>query len=394
MPTKKRGAVSRFFDPFKEENEEFDRQQSEIRKLQVEQLRRNVEESRPRFSQSDITDPGRLKETPQRTEELKKQIFNQEFESPDARIKALSDFVTGKTKQLKEEQPSLTRSEFIARSVPKPSAASAKPPVSTEDFLALTSGEPKQLEERFGKEGIPGRLVSPAAQGVRTKETRELKEAVRKQQAIDREKKIQREGKQRIQDITLKFGKEIDTDPILKKFEEQSINLAAVSELADIVKTGNTVAFSALGVKMARGMGEVGVLTEQDIRRYVLSGRLDRKAADTLSFWIKGKVTDATLDEIQQITDVIRDSFTKKSQPRLNRKIKRFSRVMGLSIKETAKQLAVEFVPTLTDMLEGKDIPAQLKVEAARLRDAGELEVNIIDLINQEMNARKAGGQR
>ena len=43
--------------------------------------------------------------------------------------------------------------------------------------------------------------------------------------------------------------------------------------LIDLVKSGNTVAFSALGTKTAKAMGEVGVLTESDIARYVRSGR-------------------------------------------------------------------------------------------------------------------------
>ena len=62
-------------------------------------------------------------------------------------------------------------------------------------------------------------------------------------------------------------------------------------------------------------MGEVGVLTDQDVQRYVKAGMLSRKAGDTLSTWIKGKPTQATMSEIKQITSVLKDTHGDRLQP-------------------------------------------------------------------------------
>lgn len=132
-------------------------------------------------------------------------------------------------------------------------------------------------------------------------------------------------------------------DPIIKEANKQDLSLNAVNALQRLTEEGNTVAFSGLGTKMARGMGEVGVLTEQDIKRYVRSGRLDRKAADTLSSWVRGRPTEATLSEIGQITDVINDSFQSKLQPRYDRYIETYSKQEGVTPEEFASKLSLPY---------------------------------------------------
>lgn len=47
--TKRRGFISRFLDPFKEENEAFERQQAEFNRLKLERLRQQVAEQDPTF---------------------------------------------------------------------------------------------------------------------------------------------------------------------------------------------------------------------------------------------------------------------------------------------------------------------------------------------------------
>ena len=132
-------------------------------------------------------------------------------------------------------------------------------------------------------------------------------------------------------------------DPIIKEVNKQDLSLNSVNALAGLVSDGNTVAFSGLGTKMARGMGEVGVLTEQDIKRYVMSGRLDRKAADTLSKWIRGAPTDATQEEIGQIVNVMRDTFQQKIQPRYDQFIKTYANIEKISPEEFANKIRLPY---------------------------------------------------
>lgn len=134
-------------------------------------------------------------------------------------------------------------------------------------------------------------------------------------------------------------------DPRIKPLYTQDIGLRQIGDIKKIASDGNTVAAAALGVKMARGMGEVGVLTESDVTRYITSGRLDRKAADTLSRWMLGKPTNATMNEIQQISDVLRETFSDKIQPVYNEYIDSFSEVEGLTPDDVSKKMAIPYNP-------------------------------------------------
>lgn len=376
MPENKRkGIISTLFPGFssriqaEREEGELDR---ELRRLQIEEARRKVEVDKPEFSIFNLPQNREL------TEEAKKNISDIFGVASGAPSKTAG---IGDVTSRQFDAPKLTRSEFIQRALPKTSTTTK--PSSTLGAKSSGFADDATIKEIFGENVSPdfdpsiGQLKLKQKSNQR-EETRKLKEEIRKQAALDKERRITRQKTERLENQFLKFGKEVDTDPILKEFKKQEINLGAVSQLVDIVSSGNTVAFSALGTKMARGMGEVGVLTEQDIKRYVNSGRLDRKAADTLSQWILGRATTATLAEIKQISDVLKDSFSRGGQPRINAKLKRFSRVTGIPLQEVSDKLAIPFVPTLTDVLERKDIPQALKVKAAILRDKGILEAEIL----------------
>lgn len=135
-------------------------------------------------------------------------------------------------------------------------------------------------------------------------------------------------------------------DPRIKPLYAQNIGLKQVGEISNLVRGGNTVAAGALGVKMAKAMGEVGVLTDADVARYVQSGRLDRMAADKLSKWTRGLPSDATQAEIGQIAQVLSDSFSEKIQPIYNEYIDQFSEVEGLTPDEVSKKMAIPYSPT------------------------------------------------
>lgn len=145
-------------------------------------------------------------------------------------------------------------------------------------------------------------------------------------------------------------------DPVIKEVRKQELSLAAVDGLSTLVKEGNTVAFSALGTKMARGMGEVGVLTEQDIKRYVRSGQIGQKAADTLSTWLRGKPTEATQEEISDITKAMRSAFVEKVQPRYDQFIDTYSNIEKMKPEEFASELRIQYKPKTGGINEqGKD---------------------------------------
>lgn len=155
------------------------------------------------------------------------------------------------------------------------------------------------------------------------------------------------------------YGKQIETNPIITALNKQNLGLHNVDEMSQLVAKGNTVASSAMGMKMARAMGEVGVVTENDVKRYVQSRKISQAAADKLSGWLNGVPSDATLDEVNQITKVLRDSYDEQVQPIYNRYITRFSKAYKITPEEAADRLAFPYNPnpTSSDSSRGGGLP-------------------------------------
>jgi len=91
---------------------------------------------------------------------------------------------------------------------------------------------------------------------------------------------------------------------------------------------------------MAKTMGEVGMLSESDVTRYVQAKALDRSAADKLNKWIKGVPTTATLNDIQQIGKVMRQKFTEQIQPIIASYAQQMSTGLGITEEEAINYLA------------------------------------------------------
>lgn len=147
----------------------------------------------------------------------------------------------------------------------------------------------------------------------------------------------------RINKTVLQYTESLEKNFVLREMRRQNIGMDAAVNLLGLAEEGNTVAASALGMKIARGLGEVGVLTESDVVRYIQSGQLDRKAADILSRWLQGKPTEATLNEIDQISQAIEDSFATRVQPIYDDYVNRLARNLKISPEDAAYRLAVPY---------------------------------------------------
>jgi len=216
-------------------------------------------------------------------------------------------------------------------------------PLAPDEFTgnSLNAVENEPLLKAYPR-GIPKETVS-MMETMRTRdESRDLKKL--QQLALNEDRAARRN--ERVDKNILQYTEALERNPIHKKLREQQIGIQQAGEMAELSKAGNTVAASALGVKMAKAMGEVGVLTEQDVRRYVTSGRLDRKSADVLSMWVQGRPTEATLDEIAKIKDVMEESFDNKVQPIYNTYINRLSRNYGMTPEEAAFKMDIPYRPS------------------------------------------------
>lgn len=160
----------------------------------------------------------------------------------------------------------------------------------------------------------------------------------------------------RINAEALNFYNQMQNNFVLKHLKEQAIGLDTASQLDKLVQSGNTVAASGLGIKEAKGLGEVGVMTDLDVKRYMQSGKISQKAGDILSGWILGRPTDATLGDIQEINGVIKDVLATKVQPIINNYVEALSANLGMTKEEAARRLAVKYIPMKNDVVPPPDL--------------------------------------
>lgn len=126
----------------------------------------------------------------------------------------------------------------------------------------------------------------------------------------------------------------LQSHPILKSYFKEGVGLNSAKKLFDLAKSGNTSAFSSFGTKMARAMGEVGVLTDTDVVRYITSQKLSQKVKDKLNLWAQGIPSEATTDELDDILNVLSFAFEQKARPTIEAGLK--------STKEIAKMNGFE----------------------------------------------------
>lgn len=206
---------------------------------------------------------------------------------------------------------------------------------SPDVMQAAEEGNYPQIASLSGGKGISSKLLPFMSQAMARKGVQGRADESNADRDLNRQLRIDKG----IADI----GIRIDSHPMIKKLKEQEFAIDQVSTLIEMARSGNTVSAAAMGLKMAKAMGEVGVMTDADIRRYVESGKLSQAAADKLSKWIKGKPSKATLDEIEQISNAMKGSFNKKVQPIYDRHVNLLSRNYGLSQEDAAFRLDVPY---------------------------------------------------
>lgn len=129
------------------------------------------------------------------------------------------------------------------------------------------------------------------------------------------------------------------SDPRVKPLYEARIGNQEVNVMLDEIKNGNTTAAASLGKKVATAMGEGSRTTDEDVKRYVTSGKLSQAAGDKLSKWFKGVPTDATQEEIGQMVNALSGIYNDTVVPIYNEHVERAANIQGIPYEEAAIKL-------------------------------------------------------
>ena len=142
------------------------------------------------------------------------------------------------------------------------------------------------------------------------------------QLAIDREKlNVSREASSRADkreerlvrsNLYTQIRGTLKDDPRFKKAIEQRETFEEIDQLIPQLKSGNQAALAATGTKLARAMGEVGVLTDQDVTRYLGQYSWGRQLMTWWTRGAKGELPDAVIGEIKSNSDLFKNAATKR----------------------------------------------------------------------------------
>ena len=103
-------------------------------------------------------------------------------------------------------------------------------------------------------------------------------------------------------------------DPTYKKTSEQMVEFDQVGDIIDQAQSGNQAAVAALGTKLARAMGEVGVLTDTDVVRYVQGTSWGRKLQDWAKRGFEGELSEDTINDMLDNIDTIQDKLNNNKE--------------------------------------------------------------------------------
>lgn len=161
-----------------------------------------------------------------------------------------------------------------------------------------------------------------------------------KQQTEQRKEKDQM---RRFNSDIYKVRKDFLADPVVKELRKQDISFDQAESLLKAMEQDNQVALGPLGTKMARAMGEVGVLTDQDVVRYISSEGVSRRAQDFFSKKWDGKLSDLSTKDLTDINNIMRMGATRRiSQLRddyVDAAYENFGKQYGIPREEVSKRI-------------------------------------------------------
>lgn len=102
------------------------------------------------------------------------------------------------------------------------------------------------------------------------------------------------------------------SDRIINKVREQAQTFDEVQPLLQASADGNEAAIAALGTKMARSMGEVGVLTDADVVRYLGNTSYARQVSSWANRKFEGELPKGQLNDLKKVVNMLNDVYKTK----------------------------------------------------------------------------------
>lgn len=122
-----------------------------------------------------------------------------------------------------------------------------------------------------------------------------------------------------------KFAKTLVTNKTYKEAEAALEETSTIQTLLNRSRKGEATAISTLGIKMAKFVGEVGVMTDTDVERYIQSKSWFRRLVDQANAGFGNRLSKRTYEDMQKLVK----EFEIIQERKMNNVADRLGRVMG-----------------------------------------------------------------
>lgn len=157
---------------------------------------------------------------------------------------------------------------------------------------------------------------------------------------VQKDKKAQQDA-----NLLSRYQTRAESHPIVKDAQKSMSAASRIEDLLKIASNEGGQALSALGPQVARLMGEVGVLTESDVTRYVQNPQQAKKLFAQMSKWSQGKLPAADAENIKNIMGI----FINKAQQNRDKAYKtvagQYSRALKIPENDARYMIDPEYQP-------------------------------------------------
>lgn len=182
------------------------------------------------------------------------------------------------------------------------------PPKTMRAYKEFTEQSDKLWEQQF-------KMKSLESMEEAKKATREQTQAWRDLMFNQKQNEEKRRVSKLINDEAQRLGR---GDKIINKVREQSQTFDEVVPLLKASEQGNEAAIAALGTKMARSMGEVGVLTDADVTRYLGNTSYARQISSWLNRKFEGELPKGQIDDMRKVVNMLQGVYQNKLMKNYN----------------------------------------------------------------------------
>jgi hypothetical protein len=129
-----------------------------------------------------------------------------------------------------------------------------------------------------------------------------------------------------------------------KTAEKTVSSIPTLSLILEDAYVNGGQSLSMLGPKIAKSIaGEVGVLTEQDVKRYVQNPQLAQAMIDDLKRISKGKLSEASYENLKRLLEISKKAAQQKIDTAIKRESILFSRRENIKYEDARQYLDAEY---------------------------------------------------